>query len=186
MPLLAATLALLFAQPPAWIQRAGVPGPIVTWRAADVLGTPVVEGIVVNRDTTSHTVTVNVVDSRFDPPRIVKLRELAGSRVRWLRAGVRDGLAGPDRGRRHRRTRGDSLPSPCRAQPLAPDRPHRPRVAARAEGGPLGSAACPIASTSPGTTRPTAAGGRADGAADRLRARPAGARPDRVHRPARS
>jgi hypothetical protein len=93
MPLLAAALAFLFAQPPAWIQRAGVPGPIVTWRAADVLGTPVVEGIVVNRDTTSHTVTVNVVDSRFDPPRIVKLRELAGSRVRWLRAGVRDGLA---------------------------------------------------------------------------------------------
>jgi hypothetical protein len=93
MPLLAAALALLFAQPPAWIQRAGVPGPIVTWRAADVLGTPVVEGIVVNRDTTSHTVTVNVVDSRFDPPRIVKLRELAGSRVRWLRAGVRDGLS---------------------------------------------------------------------------------------------
>jgi hypothetical protein len=96
MPLLAAALALLFAQPPAWIQRAGVPGPIVTWRAADVLRTPVVEGIVVDRDTTSHTVTVNVVDSRFDPPRIVKLRELPGSRVRWLRAGARDGLAGPE------------------------------------------------------------------------------------------
>jgi len=64
MPLLAAVLALVFAGPPAWIQRAGVPGPIVTWRAADVLGTPVVEGIVVNRDTTSHTVTVNVLGTR--------------------------------------------------------------------------------------------------------------------------
>jgi hypothetical protein len=93
MALLAVALALVFAQPPAWIQRAGLPGPIVTWRAADVLGTPAVEGIVVSRDPVSHTVTVNVVDSRFDPPRIVKLRELAGSRVRWLRAGTRDGLA---------------------------------------------------------------------------------------------
>jgi hypothetical protein len=57
-----------------------------------VLGTPVVEGIVVNRDSTPHTVTVNVVDSRFNPPRIAKLRELHGSNVRWLRAGRRDGL----------------------------------------------------------------------------------------------
>jgi hypothetical protein len=96
MPLLAAALALVLAQPPAWIQRAGVPGPIVTWRAADVLGSRAVEGIVVARDPTSHAVTVNVVDSRFDPPRIVKLRELAGSRVRWLRAGVRDGLSRPE------------------------------------------------------------------------------------------
>jgi len=62
------------------------------WRAADVLGTPVVEGIVVNRDSNSHTVTVNVVDSRFNPPRIAKLRELRGSGVGWLRAGRRDGL----------------------------------------------------------------------------------------------
>ena len=101
MPLLAAALALAFAQPPAWIQRAGVPGPIVTWRAADVLGSRAVEGIVVARDPTSHTVTVNVVDSRFDPPRIVKLRELSGSRVRWLRAGTRDGsVEARDRGRR--------------------------------------------------------------------------------------
>jgi len=68
----------------------------VTWRAADVLGTPVVEGVVVARDTTSHTLTVNVVDSRFDPPRVVKLRELKGTRVRWLRAGRRDGLLRPE------------------------------------------------------------------------------------------
>jgi hypothetical protein len=70
-----------------------VQGPYVTWRAADVLGTPVVEGIVVNRDAVSHSLVVNVVDSRFNPPRIVKLRELRGSSVRWLRAGHRDGLA---------------------------------------------------------------------------------------------
>jgi hypothetical protein len=82
---------LAAAPPPAWIQRA-VQGPYVTWRAADVLGTPVVEGIVVNRDAISHSITVNVVDSRFNPPRIVKLRELPGTRVRWLRAGTRDGL----------------------------------------------------------------------------------------------
>jgi hypothetical protein len=80
------------APPPAWIQRAPIPPPIVAWRLADVLGTPAVEGVVVDRDTTSHTVTVDVVDSRFDPPRIVRLRELPGTRVRWLRAGTRDGL----------------------------------------------------------------------------------------------
>lgn len=84
-------LSVATASPPAWIQRA-VQGPYVTWRAADVLGTSIVEGIVVNRDATSHTVTVDVVDSRFDPPRIVKLRELPGTQVRWLRAGRRDGL----------------------------------------------------------------------------------------------
>jgi hypothetical protein len=77
--------------PPAWIQRA-VQGPYLTWRAADVLGTPVVEGIVVNRDSISRSITVNVVDSRFDPPRIVKIRDLPGTHVRWLRAGTRDGL----------------------------------------------------------------------------------------------
>ena len=96
--LLFATLfvaAVMGGQPPAWIQRA-VQGPYVTWRAADVLGTPVVEGIAVNRDTTSHTVTVNVVDSRFNPPQIVKLHELPGTQVRWLRAGVRDGLPRPE------------------------------------------------------------------------------------------
>jgi hypothetical protein len=64
----------------------------VTWRAADVLGTPVVEGIVVNRDPISHTISVNVVDSRFNPPRIVKIRELPGTGVSWLRAGTRDRL----------------------------------------------------------------------------------------------
>jgi hypothetical protein len=90
--LLLALVAIGLAQPPAWIQRA-VQGPYVTWRAADVLGTPVGEGIVVNRDAISHSVTVNVVDSRFNPPRIVKLRELRGSGVRWLRAARRDGLA---------------------------------------------------------------------------------------------
>jgi hypothetical protein len=79
------------APPPVWIQRA-VQGPYVTWRAADVLGTPVVEGIVVNRDPVSRTINVNIVDSRFNPPRIVKIRELPGTQVRWLRAGARDGL----------------------------------------------------------------------------------------------
>jgi len=93
VPILAAALALVLAQPPAWIQRAAIPGPIVTWRAADVLGTPAVEGIVVNRDAISHSITVNVVDSGFDPPRIVRIRELPGMQVRWLRAGTRDGLA---------------------------------------------------------------------------------------------
>ena len=68
--LFATLLAAVSAQPPAWIQRA-VPTPILTWREADVLGTPIVEGIAVDRDTVSHTVIVNVVDSRFDPPRIV-------------------------------------------------------------------------------------------------------------------
>jgi hypothetical protein len=85
-------VAFALAQPPPWIQRT-VPGPYVTWRAADVLGTPVVEGIVVTRDRVAHSITVNVVDSRFDPSRIVKLRELQGSGVRWLRAGRRDRLA---------------------------------------------------------------------------------------------
>jgi hypothetical protein len=79
--------------PPPWIQRALIPPPIVAWRLADVLGTPVVEGVAVSRDNVSRTVTVNVVDSRFDPPRVVRLRELPGTNVGWLRAGVRDGLA---------------------------------------------------------------------------------------------
>ena len=91
MILFATLLVAAAAQPPAWIQRA-VPTPILAWREADVLGTPIVEGIAIDRDTVSHTVTVNVVDSRFDPPRIVKQRELPGSRVRWLRAGTKDGL----------------------------------------------------------------------------------------------
>jgi len=57
-----------------------------------VLGTPIVEGIAVDRDATFGIVTVNVVDSRFDPPEIVRQRDLRGTKVRWLRAGTRDGL----------------------------------------------------------------------------------------------
>jgi hypothetical protein len=89
--LFATLLVAAAAQPPAWIQRA-VPPPILTWREADVLGTPIVEGIAIDRDDVSHIVTVNVVDSRFDPPRIVRQKDLPGSKVRWLRAGTRDGL----------------------------------------------------------------------------------------------
>ncbi len=85
-----AAVLLALVQPPAWIQRA-VPPPIVTWREADVLGTPVVEGIAIDRDL--GRLTVNVVDSRFDPPRIVRQRSVPGGRVRWLRAGRRDRLA---------------------------------------------------------------------------------------------
>ena len=91
MILFATLLVAAAAQPPAWIQRA-VPPPILTWREADVLGTPIVEGIAIDRDDVSHIVTVNVVDSRFDPPRVVKQRDLPGSKVRSLRAGTRDGL----------------------------------------------------------------------------------------------
>jgi hypothetical protein len=83
---------LVAAPPPAWIQRAPIPPPIVAWRLADVLGTPVVEGIAVDLDRTAGTLTVNVVDSRTNPPHIAKLREVKGTRVRWLRAGLRDGL----------------------------------------------------------------------------------------------
>jgi hypothetical protein len=93
MAALAMTLvALALAPPPAWIQRAAVPPPIVAWREADVLGTPIVEGIAVDRDATFGVLTVNVVDSRFDPPQIVRQRDLRGTKVRWLRAGTRDGL----------------------------------------------------------------------------------------------
>jgi hypothetical protein len=82
---------LAIGQPPAWIQRV-VPPPIVAWREADVLGTPIVEGIAVDRDATFNTLTVNVVDSRYDPPEIVNQRDLQGSKLKWLRAGTRDGL----------------------------------------------------------------------------------------------
>ena len=93
MAALAMTLvALALAPPPAWIQRAAIPPPIVAWREADVLGTPIVEGIAVDRDATFGVLTVNVVDSRFDPPQIVRQRDLRGTKVRWLRAGTRDGL----------------------------------------------------------------------------------------------
>jgi hypothetical protein len=79
--------------PPAWIQRANVPPPIVAWRVADVLGTKIVEGIAVDRDPVDKTLEISVVDSRFDPPRIVKQATVPGTSVRWLRAGVKDGLA---------------------------------------------------------------------------------------------
>ncbi len=85
--------SLALAPPPAWIQRS-VPPPILAWREADVLGTSIVEGIAIDRDGT--LLTVNVVDSRFDPPEIVRQRDLPGTRVRWLRAGLRDGLRRTD------------------------------------------------------------------------------------------
>jgi hypothetical protein len=83
---------LVAAPPPAWIQRAPIPPPIVAWRLADVLGTPPAEGIAVDLDRTAGTLTVNVVDSRTNPPHIAKLREVKGTKVRWLRGGTRDGL----------------------------------------------------------------------------------------------
>jgi hypothetical protein len=89
-------LALALAPPPvpAWIDRAHVAPTsfIVTWRLADVLGSPAVEGITVDRDPVDGTLDVSVIDSRFDPPRIVHQGTVKGSRVRWLRAGKRDGL----------------------------------------------------------------------------------------------
>ena len=52
MAALALTLvALALGPPPAWIQRV-IPPPIVAWREADVLGTPIVEGVAVDRDAT--------------------------------------------------------------------------------------------------------------------------------------
>jgi hypothetical protein len=87
--------AFLSAPPPAWIQRANVAPHITTWRLADVLGTPVVEGITVDRDEIDGTINVSVIDSRFDPPRVVRQRSLKGHKgqqLRWLRAGKRDGL----------------------------------------------------------------------------------------------
>jgi hypothetical protein len=94
VPLLLA-LALGPLPVPAWIDRAHVAPPqyIVTYRLADVLGSPVVEGVVVDRDPTDGTMDVSVVDSRFDPPRIVRQATVRGTRLRWLRAGTRDGLA---------------------------------------------------------------------------------------------
>ena len=89
-------VALALAPPPvpAWIDRAHVApaSAIVTYRLSDVLGTPVGEGIVVDRDTVDRTLEVSVVDSRFDPPQVVKHRSVKGNRLRWLRAGKRDGL----------------------------------------------------------------------------------------------
>jgi hypothetical protein len=82
--------AAAMGQPPAWIQRADIPPPIVAWRLADVLGTPIVEGIAVDRDV--NTLEVNVVDSRFNPPRVVKQGAVPGKKVAWLKAGKRDHL----------------------------------------------------------------------------------------------
>jgi hypothetical protein len=88
-------LAVAFAATPVppWIERSHVAptSSIVTWRLADVLGSPAVEGITVDRDT-NGTLNVSVIDSRFDPPRVVDQRNVKGSGVRWLRAGRRDGL----------------------------------------------------------------------------------------------
>src|SRR4051795_11613532 len=80
---------------PAWIDRAHVAPAsfIVSYRLANVLGTPAPEGIVVDRDPTDGTMGVSVVDSRFDPPRIVRQGTVTGTRFKWLRAGARDGLA---------------------------------------------------------------------------------------------
>ena len=83
---------LVAAPPPAWIQRAPIPPPIVAWRLADVLGSPVVEGIAIDLDKPAGTLTVNVVDSRTNPPHIAKLRDVKGTKLRWLRAGTGDGL----------------------------------------------------------------------------------------------
>jgi hypothetical protein len=92
--LLAATLAVAAAPVPAWIQRA-VPGPIVAWREADVLGTGIPEGIAVS--TAGGSYAVGVVDSRLDPPEEVMDFELAknGPRtsVKTLLAGRITGAA---------------------------------------------------------------------------------------------
>ena len=55
VPLLASALAP--SSPAAGLDPASAASPasIVTWRVADVLGTPVVEGIIVNRDPTLGT-----------------------------------------------------------------------------------------------------------------------------------
>jgi hypothetical protein len=80
---------------PPWIDRAHVAPAqfIVTYRIADVLGSPAPEGITVDRDPTDGTLDVSVIDSRFDPPRIVHHATVKGNSVHWLRAGRRDGLA---------------------------------------------------------------------------------------------
>ena len=83
-----AATAALAAQAPAWIGRA-VPPPIVAWKVTDVLGNDLPEGIAVS-GAASHYF-VGVVDSRFNPPRMVLdydlVRRLRGSTVRTLRAG---------------------------------------------------------------------------------------------------
>ena len=89
LPLL---LAALFAASPAppWVLRV-VPAPVVAFREADVLGSPVVEGIAIDR--LGGTLGVYVVDSRTNPPKIAAQRDLPDGKVVWLRAGRRDGFA---------------------------------------------------------------------------------------------
>jgi hypothetical protein len=93
VPLLLA-FAITSPRPPAWIDRANVAPPsfIVTWRIADVLGSRIEEGITVDRDPVDHTLDVSVIDSKFNPPRVVRQGTVKGTGVRWLRAGARDGL----------------------------------------------------------------------------------------------
>jgi hypothetical protein len=87
-------LAIASPRPPAWIDRAHVAPSsfVVTWRIADALGSPIAEGITVDRDPVDRTLDVSVIDSKFDPPRIVRQGTVKGTAVRWLRAGTRDGL----------------------------------------------------------------------------------------------
>lgn len=89
-----AAATALAAQAPPWMGRA-VPPPIVAWKVADVLGNNVPEGITVSSATSRYF--VGVVDSRFNPPRMVLDYDLMpvrqGSSVRWLRAGRLTGSA---------------------------------------------------------------------------------------------
>jgi hypothetical protein len=83
-----ASASALAAQAPPWIGRAAPP-PIVAWKVADVLGNDVPEGIAVSKAASHYF--VGVVDSRFNPPRMVLdydlIRSLRGSAVRTLSAG---------------------------------------------------------------------------------------------------
>ncbi len=72
---------MVLSPPPAWIQRA-VPGPIVAWRTADVLGNKLVEGIAVSD--VGGTLAVDVVDSRLDPPEDVESYDLPRGKFRAL------------------------------------------------------------------------------------------------------
>ena len=95
----AAVAAAAAAQPPAWISRA-VPPPIVAWVEADVLGTPIPEGIAVSG--AGGRCFVGVADSRLDPPEMVLEYDLAdvgkGRSVVWLHAGHLTGTAAKEIG----------------------------------------------------------------------------------------
>ena len=189
------------------------PGPIVTWRAADVLGTPVVEGIVVeprldlaHRDRQRRRLAVRSAADR-------QAAGAAGTRVRWLRAGARDGLAAdqiavdivPGREARLPTCFGSDAASRSRLVRAVHGHGSSPRRCAKHEDGIPVSARGAISGRRvlAERRRSSRINGvsdrlhftgndeadrllvrRADGAADRLRARPAGARPDRVHGPA--